>query len=211
VVWELASAGVRTSRFLVASPGFEVNAHELDSFSQASVATAALEQEGQELLQNYLDERRQKRDCALDGNAIYASNHSNAAMIPQRTNDHSLTGLATIRQIEQLHGIVHKLSSELDRKFMMVYYENGLWNEFLEHYLSCLHAEPQGDVVEMWEWCALEGSRNCHRTDEIVDGLERLTRLHPEYRTAQKLKKTLEEWKTLHPGVEVKGYSSTEP
>jgi hypothetical protein len=44
-VWELASAAVRTCRFLVASAGFSVNACELDSFSQASVASAALEQE----------------------------------------------------------------------------------------------------------------------------------------------------------------------
>src|SRR5262249_5174898 len=160
--------------------------------------TAVLKQEAQRLMEDYMLERHQRLELAETRKPVQGQSRPNPELVPSAVECSAAAPL-TIKPIEELDREVQRLSRDLDHKLILVYYQNRLWNEFLDRYLDCLHAEPQSEVVETWAWCALESSQNSGRADEIMDRLEHLARSCPQSKTARKVKTTLEEWRALCP------------
>jgi hypothetical protein len=198
VVWHLAHAGFKTSQFFTSSTITSEGVCQLDSFSEPSVAASILKQEAERLLGAYAQSRDQKA-MELPQNVAQQGD-------PQGTNRNP-SGLAgfecsapfrsTIEPLEKLHRNVQELNGDLDRKLMLVYYQNRRSGEFLDCYLHFFRAEPENAQVLTWAWSALGCAESCQRTDEVLDEFEHLLKYHPNFKTARGLKSTVAEWKTM--------------
>jgi hypothetical protein len=200
VVWYLAGAGFRLSEFFKSSTASLEDVRQLDSFSQPCIAAAILKQESDQLFAAYLRDRPQGPDIPLPQSQPQIANQISE---PPPTGGAQardpLRKSQTIERLADLQRKVDGLDGDLDRKLLMVYYENCLWNEFLDRYLHLAQAEPRSVAVLSWAWIALACSLSCHRTGEVTDQLEHLARFHPELKTVRGLKKTLEDWRAAHP------------
>jgi hypothetical protein len=199
VVGHLAVAAYRVGQFLTSSATSREGAYQLDSFSQSSVAAAILKQEAERLLAAYLQSGQPDIDLSRlpseeektqNRNQLRTTAFKSCALDPSR-----------IQPLEKLRRSIQQLNSDLDTKLMLVYYENGLWSEFLERYLHLLHTEPENAFVVNWAWCALMSAQSSHRTGEILNEFDHLTRFHPQFKTAHGLCSALEEWKAAQTGM----------
>jgi hypothetical protein len=72
--------------------------------------------------------------------------------------------------------------------------QEGAPGAFLDSYLGLLREDTGAPDVVTWEWSALNCSRECGRTEELVDALQHAIRFHPELKTHHGLSETLDSW-----------------
>jgi hypothetical protein len=181
-------------RFLISSPNKPVGLSNLDSFSPPSVATAIVNQEADRLLLLYTEKFPSQATRASDS-APYLSPAVGFRESPEIAKRCSGD---RARDLVEIHEAVRRLSTDLDRKFLMVYFREDSWNDFLDSYLRLLLTEPAIPDVVGWEWCALRCSQRCGRTDELVDALEHAVRFHPELKTRHGLRSVLDDWRACN-------------
>lgn len=202
VIWHLAGAGFRVFRFFSSATASIEDIGQLDSFSQPSIARAILKQEADRLLAAYLRDCQQGLEIEAAQNLAQAGNQTPQRLLPPSACAKGRSPRAqTIAQLTKLQQTVEELDSDLDRALLMVYSQNGLWNEFVDHYLHLACAEPQSFAIPCWAWMALDYSQRCNRNAEVVDALEHLLQFHPELKTTRGLKTTLEEWRAARTGI----------
>lgn len=189
---QFAGFSLQTLRFLISPANTRASLSNLDSFSPPSVATAILNQEVDRLLLLYTNEfpcgeMQTPEPSQLPGPAAGFCERPEMA---KRCSGDNFKGMV------EIHGAIQRLSMDLDRKFLRVYFREGSWDAFLDSYLRLLRTEPAVPDVVGWEWCALRCSQRCGRTEELVDALEHAVRFHPERKTRHGLRNALNDWRS---------------
>ncbi len=203
VFWLLADPEWRVRQFLRSSNSPGEQPIELDSFSRPCIARAVLANEAERLLGAYTGARdghdelqallQQKPELFGKQTLHYA-----AQLTEDAVKDYFIPQSSTIGPLEDLHQQIEELHGDLDRKLLVVYSQNGRWNEFLDRYLHLLRTEPEHRAVLNWVRTALVCSQRCGRSDELLDALGDVIRFHGDLKTVPSLRATLNEWRSAH-------------
>jgi hypothetical protein len=168
----------------------------LDGFSRPSIASAILQLEAERLLSEYVELRDQEWYQSLPGSPVRLG--AQLALGPGYLSGTMPRGgsaktAKAIEALEELEATVSRLQCDLERKLLVVYSQNDLPDKFLDHYLEFLREPPDGDPV-LYAVQALEWSRPCGRTGEVLDALEHLSRFQPQRKDAAQLRAALADW-----------------
>jgi len=167
LVWHLADLGYQASQSLGLSSAPGDGLREFDSFSKPSIAAAILKQEARRLLSASAERQGGLGEAGVPGPAIQP--------------------LARLRQE------IWELNMELDGKLMEAYYQNHLWDAYLDCYVQLLQGAPENPIVPMRARTALLVSEKSGRTDEIRDAMQHVTRFHRDVEAAKRLRRMVEE------------------
>jgi hypothetical protein len=105
-----------------------------------------------------------------------------------------------VEAAEKLRDEIQRLKTDLDLTLMVVYLENGYWDEFLDVYLQFLQEAPENRLVGDWLRDVLRASEHCGRTEEITESLRHFVRYHSHSKTATALSAMLLEWELEYRG-----------
>jgi hypothetical protein len=99
---------------------------------------------------------------------------------------------------------VQELALDLDHMLLATYFQNHLWNEFVDRFLQFAQKSPGRAHTLAWAWSALECSQKCGREEEVTDFLRHRARFGEKDRIGKGFKAILEEWEAqIPPGPEV--------
>ena len=206
LVWHLAGVGYQTSQSLKLSIAQSDDVCELDSSSKPSIAAAILKQEAGRLFSAYIQQEDLKQAAELGPGSVQQPRQPASQHPPGPDQDPS-DGCSTAAALEapalqplaRLREEAQELNIDLDRKLLKVYYENHLWDAYLDCYLEMLQGVPENPVVLTWARTALLISQKSGRTDEIVDAMRHVTRFRREAKTARGLTSMVEQWEAKNP------------
>jgi hypothetical protein len=161
---------------------------------------AILKQEADRLLGDYIQKRRLEEDYSPEPSmekvgSIPQQQARRDALSAIRQGSPPPVDWSVVQPIQRLQSGIAALDADMDRKLMMVYFENHLWNKFVDRYLHLLETEPQSNSIVMWGQCALACSENCGRRQEVLDALNHFVRFHKELKTVRGVTSVLEEQK----------------
>ncbi len=175
---------------------------ELDSFSEAGIAAAILKKRSEDLIWAY----RMRREVeTLTPSPIGRAAVKEAGMAPEQPSSNADTKpvndlskgtsewIARLRrESAELREIA--LASDLESQLLVIYRENGLWDEFLDCYLGILGRSPESEPVVVWARSALEYSSGCGRAEEVQDALRHLGRFSRNTRVRVLVRAALDDW-----------------
>ena len=188
VALDLAGAGFKGIRSFTSASGAGDNVCELDSFSEPAMAAAILKQESERSLRVYLSNRAVETGTEVSVGPVRENDVPgngrplNRAATPPASSGTELQTSA-IQHLESLHRAIQEMNADLVHKLLIVYSQNGRWNEFLNFYLESLQADPANPNVVIWRHTALVCSTNLGRTKQILHALDQATRCHRDVRT----------------------------
>jgi hypothetical protein len=194
-LWELLGGGFGVSFRKENAMASDLKASQLDSFSPPSIAAGILRAEGERLLLAYTRER----DHIAELNLRDRADKSPVSLAPGQVSGPSqLRGpnadpQSAASKLNDLHTQIHSLEVDVDRKLMMVSFEKGLWNEFLDRYLEFLQVAPENTFTVNWAPNALYCAQFCARTEEVRAAMEQVIHFHSHVKTARALAGVLEE------------------
>ena len=200
LVGRLAEAGFKAGR-LFQPDDLRDEPATLDSFSEPAVACAILKQEAERLLLVYREDRDREQPARQPdtGRGVEPEPQAGAGRIaepPAGSRILSRPRTSAIQPLSVLDAQVRDLKLSLCRELLSVYFDQHLWNEFVDRYLQLVREGPEQPEVVGYVFCALECSQKCGRAEEVVDVLQHVVRFHPESKRAEELKRALEKWKT---------------
>jgi hypothetical protein len=177
-----------------------------DSFSQPSLAVRVLKQQTERLFFAYTvarDEAAAARSRRKDENGDAPNPQGTLGEVRSMAElrEQSAPMALAVEQMQQLRSEIAALNLDLDRRLTALYYDQHLWNDFLDGYLRLLQEGPERAHVVPWEWCALESARACGRTEEIVGALRQLIEFRAIPKTARGLRTVLDEWQNQAVGT----------
>jgi hypothetical protein len=174
-------------------PGLDMTGSQLDSFSPPSVATSVLRQEAERLLLVYTRERDEERKPKHPGKTGSSSEAHGVAPFWGAPGDllRKPGSQATVGEMEELHAELRSLEVDVDRKLMLICFENQRWDELLDRYLEFVQVAPENSYVLTWAPNALDCARLCSRTKEVRDALENVIRFHGQTKIAVRLAEVL--------------------
>ena len=173
---------------------------QFDCFSRPAIAAAILRQEADRCVLEYEGGRDLKN--SLDAKQLAAEDFGNLASQVDRTVETKGAKLSRTasnqkdvptKTVEELDRTITELKNDLDRKLMLLYFEKNLSNQFLNLYLNQAQGAPDGNTV-VWARYALECSRTCGRTMEVLDAMHHLNRFRQEVKGLKGLQAVLDDW-----------------
>jgi hypothetical protein len=206
LVWLLAVVGYQTSQSWKLSSAPSDGPCELDSFSKPSLAAAILKQEAGRLFSAYL-EQEEIREAAELRLGSGRQPRQPASRRPPGPDQGPSAGCGTaaallapaIQPLARLRQETWELNMHLDGRLMEAYYQNHLWDAYLDCYLQLLQGAPENPLVPICARTALLVSEKSGRTDEVLDAMQHVTRFHRDVKTARGLKNAVEEWGMKNP------------
>ena len=146
LVWRLAGDGFDPNR-LFGAADLANSPPPLDSFSEPSLGLAALQQEAEQLLIDYHENRKAEED------SLSAAQHDSAAIgrravpasasdSPAAWNSPAARAASALKRLAELRAEVHDLDIDLDWKLMSAYRRNDSPSDFLDCYLRTVHQAP---------------------------------------------------------------------
>jgi hypothetical protein len=173
---------------------------QFDCFSRPAIAAAILRQEADRCLLEYDRARELKK--RIDQQQLMSPDRTQwkgQLDLTSRTHDEGLSDarpvliVAPVSSVEDLDRSITELKNDLDRRLMLVYFENNLSNKFLNFYLNQAQGAPDGNAV-VWARYALECSRTCGRTAEVLDAMRHLSQFRAEVKGLKGLQAVLDDW-----------------
>jgi hypothetical protein len=180
-----------------------------DSFSEPSVACAILTEETDRLLQVYCSQRGEPPPTQTTpaGTAEELAARPGAGQetdLATASRTRSGPPMPLIQPLTALDAQVQAVNLRVGRTLLAIYFEQHLWNQFVDRYLQMVWEGPGRPEVMTWARSALYCSQKCGRAEEVEAVLHHVIRFHPELKTIEGLKDVLADLKTdLSSGLEV--------
>ena len=189
-VCSLAGPAGQVIRILAGGTGDPDYVCQLDCFAEPAVATAVLRTEGDRLLNAFV----QTRDLAAKANSPRREEALDKEVV---STPHQLPPgqEGNIRALERLRIQAEDLQRDLDKKLLAVYCECGLWNEFLEHFLTHLRQFPDDPVLIAWAEFALVHASERGEAARVIEALLQACRTGADPKIVRGLDSALEEWR----------------
>jgi hypothetical protein len=201
LVLVLPGSGLRwdSDRVAESSDPWSNELPQLDSFSEPAVAAAILQRQVRSLFQGYLLTNRAGAIAAeisatrtvADSNDQAPKQHGVAAN--GRRNEARPLNQSSLWALDKR---LRALRSESLENLLVIHCQQCSWNDFLDAYLELLAVAPDRAAARCWTREALNCSRACGRTDEVMDALQHVTRFSKNTRIVAWIQSSLEDWDT---------------
>ncbi len=194
--WELRELGLGSRRLSSVSRALEMETPEFDGFSQPAVAAGILRQEAERLFQDYVEQHERESASSPTSSPARLVLQPVVAQVTtggSRSRNSSPRMARAIQELEQLEATTSRLQRDLERKLLAVYSRNDYSNKVLDRYLELLSKPPDGEALVLAPQ-ALEWSRSCGRSEELLDAIEHLCRFRPQSKDAAAMRAVLAAW-----------------
>ncbi len=171
---------------------------QLDSFSEPAVAAAILQQQVRNLCQTYLlTNKPGAMTAGTSSTRTGAGSKGQAPNQPDVFTDGRRNGTKPLDQesLWGLDGRLRALRRESLQHLLAIHCQTRSWNDFVDTYLELLAVAPDRAATRCWTLEALNCSRRCGRTDEVLDALQHVTRFSKNTRIVAWIQGSLEDWK----------------
>ncbi len=199
--WAIGSIGHKGA--LLWTPG-DISDEEpprLDSFSQPAVASAILRNEANRLFRAYSQNATLNRSelAPVKAAGVMPVRHPWQNGFPRLPSHATSGGGALLKPLEQLRHNLGTLQTDLDAQLVGAYFNEGLWDQFLDSYLRFVQEAPDNPFVRIWAPAALDAAAKCNRSQELLAVLKSAVDFRQKSQSAEALRKILRDWTDAQP------------